>query len=284
MKKKSGIFLAFTLILSLFGCSEPVKPESSLSQPEQSAALPVIDDIEVTLLDVGKADAMVICTHEHTVVIDCGEKNDGKAVVNFLEDKGISTIDYMIITHYDKDHVGGASKVIKKMDVENVIVPDYDEESKEVSNFNKAMDEKNITPVVLTETMKFLLDDAEFTVYPPESDNYADNYDNNNSLVTAVRHGENGLLFAADAMELRLEEIMNIGHFDFLKVPYHGRNIANLGKFLDSVTPEIAAVSTSAEEFTVAGLLDERNISYKATCSDGQISIISNGKEVYFTE
>lgn len=282
MKKFLSVaVLTFMMLFS--GCSDSAEQPESSAEPTKSTA-EVHGNIEVTVLDVGKADAMVICTPEHTVVIDCGEKGDGKDVVDFLENKEISTVDYMIITHYDQDHVGGAAKVIKKMDISNVIAPDYFEESKEMDKFSDALAEKNITPVFLTEVMTFSLDGADFVVYPPEQEKYLNNSDNNHSLVTSVTYGETNMLFTGDAMELRLEEIMNIGQFDFLKVPYHGRTIANLSEFLDNVQPSLAAISTSAEELKITGLLDERNISYKATCNDGQITVISDGKEVYFAE
>ena len=242
--------------------------------------------LTVTFLDIGKADCMVICTENSTAVIDCGEKDDGKKIVKFLKEQGIETIDHLIITHYDKDHVGGAAKLIKKLDVKDVMAPDYEEPSDEMENYKKELDEKGIIPQLLHEDVSFSMDNAEFTVYAPKQEFYGEDNDNDFSLVTKIVHGDNTLLFTGDAMEQRLEEIMDIGPCTFLKVPYHGRQLDNLSDFLDAVKPKCAVVCTSKGEFasSTQNLLKDKDIPFYSTCFNGQIELESNGKEVKITK
>ena len=80
---------------------------SAVSCGSKSSDKETFPEMTVTFLDVGKADSMIIRTPQSTVIIDCGEKGDGKEIVSLLEDEGVTTVDYLIITHYDKDHVGG---------------------------------------------------------------------------------------------------------------------------------------------------------------------------------
>ena len=225
---------------------------------------------------------MVLTSENSTVIIDCGEKGDGKEILEYLEEKNITSVDYLIITHYDKDHVGGAAKVINNIEVKNVLAPDYEESSDETEKYQKALNESGITPQILTSDISFTLDDAEYTVYAPKQTDYGENNDNDFSLVTKITHGNNVLLFTGDSMEARLEEIMDIGNCDFLKVPYHGRKIDNLSEFLNAVTPETAVVCTSESEFTNSTKkeLEKRNIKYYTTFQNGQISVISDGNTI----
>lgn len=65
-----------------------------------------LEPLKVTIFRVGKADAIVLETGEHTMVIDAGEEEDGEEVLAYLEKQHISKIDTLLITHYDQDHVG----------------------------------------------------------------------------------------------------------------------------------------------------------------------------------
>lgn len=241
--------------------------------------------LTVTFFDVGKADSILLRTDDSTVIIDCGEKGDGKEIVNTLAEEGVDTVDYLIITHYDKDHVGGAAKVIKELDVKNVLAPDYAEESDEVGKYEKALASKNIEPTLLTEDITFELDGVSYTVDAPDKDYYGEDNDNDFSLVTKAVHGGNTLLFAGDATEERLNEIMDIGKCTLLKLPYHGREIANLSEFLSRTSPQCIVVCTSKGEYDSEGqnLLLESNIPTYSTCFNGKITAVSNGEKITVT-
>ncbi len=236
-------------------------------------------DFTVEFLDVGKADSMIMYTENSTVIIDCGEKGDGKKILELLEEKGIESVDYLIITHYDKDHVGGAAKVINNIEVKNVLAPDYEEKSSEIEKYEKALDSKNITPVRMTDDISFTLDDVQYTVYAPER-----TYDNDNdfSLVTKAVYHDTSFLFTGDAMYNRLDEIMNIGKCTLLKVPYHARQIENFGEFLNNVRPQYAVACTSEDEFSdkTKKCLEKYSVKYYATCFNGNITAVSDGNEV----
>lgn len=275
LKKTTPVILAALLLAAAVSCKKD----------EDSHKVTAENELTAEFLDVGKADAIILTTSASTVVIDCGEKGDGKEVVKYLEDKEITSVDYLIITHYDKDHVGGASKLIKSLDVKNVLAPDYEAESDEVDKYKKALSEKNIEPKLLTEDISFTLDGVEYTVDAPDKKDYGADNDNDFSLVTKVKHGDNTLLFTGDAMDTRLSEIMDIGHCTLLKVPYHGRKLDKMSEFLDAVSPECAVVCTSQDEFSgaVQKLLKKNNITYYATCFNGNISAVSDGSKITVT-
>lgn len=254
-------------------------PKVEYTEPEETF------NVTVDFLKVGKADACVIATENHVVVIDCGEEDDGGKVCSCIESLGRDTVDYLIITHYDKDHVGGAAEVFNSFEVSHVIGADYVEESAEYSKLDKAMKSKGVQWELLKSSeTSFYVDDVYFEIYPCEKESYKDGNDNNHSLVIKAIHHDEVFIFAGDAMQERLEEIMDIGDCDVLKEPYHGREIANLGEFLDKVTPEYAVVSTSDKYYDdkTADELEKRNIQTFLTFDDGNIRCTSTGSSLSF--
>lgn len=274
IKKTAALLLTSAVAASsLFACNEK-KPHDMVNAKE----------LKVTFLDVGKADAIVLQSESSTVVIDCGEKGDGKKISSILEESGTTVIDYLIITHFDKDHVGGAPKVLKTFDVKNVLTPDYTGNVSEYDKFAETLDGRGITPMKLKEDISFTLDDVDYTVYAPKKDFYGDgdSAENNFSLVTKAVHHNNTLLFTGDAMEERLDEIMDIGKCTLLKVPYHGRKLDNLGDFLKATEPKCAVVCTDSNEFSgkMQDLLKKQKINTYATCFNGEITAVSDGSQI----
>ena len=271
--KKLAVAVAasVTAAISLFSCSNNAPPADA-------------KEFKVTFLEAGKADAIVLQSETGTVVIDCGEKGDGKKIVNLLEESGRTSIDYLIITHFDQDHVGGAPKVLNSIDVKNLITPNYEGNNDEYQKYVKTIDSLGIQPQKLTDDLSFTLDDVKYTVYAPEKDFYGEDEssENNFSLVTKAVHHKNTLLFTGDAMEERLDEIMDIGKCTLLKVPYHGRKLDNLGDFLKAVEPKCAVVCTDSNEFSgkMQDLLKKQKINTYATCFNGEITAVSDGSQI----
>lgn len=275
-KSVISTLLSIACVGAMMGCNQISEKKSNLE---------VTGDFKATFLDVGKADSMILTTENHTVIIDCGEKGDGKKILNYLEDNNISKVDYLIITHFDQDHVGGASKVIKNITIDNILQPCYEKSSNEYDNYCNAMQQLDITPTNITKTLSFNLDDVSFTVYPPQKDYYGENEENDFSLVVSAIHGENSFLFSGDAEETRINEIISLGDIqsDFLKVPYHGNYLDNLETFFKKVNPKYAVICCSQKNYAsqdTLSLLDSLNVQTYITCDDGDITATSDGTNI----
>lgn len=271
IKRLISAFVAVSALLS--GCGK----NSKLTAPE------VTGGFYVTVLKVGKADAIVLKTENHSVVIDCGEKGDGGKITEYLEENNIFETDYIFITHFDKDHVGGFPKVIDKINADNIIVPDYEGNNDEYEKYLKAVEENNLTVTKLKSDTSFVLDDVLFEVSVPKKQSYEES-DNDFSLVISVTHGENTFLFAGDAEEERLSEVLDeFGkEYDFLKVPHHGRYNKKTAIFVNTVKPKYAVICDSqknpAEEETVSAL---ESVGCKIySTKDGNVCILSDGREI----
>ncbi len=260
MKKR--IFLLFCTFVFLFGCSqkESQKEQDIYIQQEGTVAdekMPMQDcQAKVTFFDVGKGDAILIETSGHQVMIDAGYDDTADAILGYLKEQSIDKLDYLVITHFDKDHVGGADRIIKEVETENVLQPDYESESGQYKEYVEAMIDEGIEPDVVTQTMKLSLDGVEFLIYPPQKKDYKEE-DNDFSLVISMTcgdklHGGKRVLFAGDCEKERLKELLIQKEFelshDVLKVPHHGRKGKNSKEFLMAVSPKVAVITSSDEK------------------------------------
>lgn len=246
--------------------------------------------MNITFMDFGKADAILITTENHTVIVDAANKGDGKTIYEHCSEMDRTSIDYFIVTHFDKDHVGGGKAVTEKFDrVENIIYPDYEESSSEYSKFMTAVKEKGITPQIPKEPVSFTLDDAVFTVYPPLEDSYTEV--NNYSLAVTVEYGENSIILAGDAEKTRIKELLkqvpeNKDGYDLIKMPHHGKAEKNTDKLIEYFRPSAAVITCSEKEPADDETLEilTENGTEIFTTGNGDISFFCDGKNVKHSE
>lgn len=232
-----GLFLVCMLLL-LSGCGR-----QTLENP----------GIRITFFDVGKGDAILIETERHSVLIDSGYDDTSEIILDYLTEQGIQRLDYMILTHFDKDHVGGADRILEAVEVSEVLQPDYESDSKQYLQYQETMKDKDMQAQLVVKTERLALDGADFLIYPPQQEEYEEE-DNDFSLVISMTYGSRRFLFAGDCEEERLEELLEQAEFglshDVLKVPHHGREEKNTVEFLSAVSPRIA-VFTCPEDMPV---------------------------------
>lgn len=269
----AALVFLFSFLAALSGCRPPEG-----------------ETLKVTLPKVGKADAIVVQTEAQTMVIDTGEDDDGAELVSFLKGQGCAKVDTLIITHFDKDHVGGADTLVESMDIGQVLMPDYEGTGTQCREFISALEEQGIMPQRLVAPLEFELGGASILVEPPSSyTSDKEDEDNNFSLITTVTHGENRLLFTGDAEERRLREWLSGGSAQdcgFLKVPHHGAYHKVLDELLEAVTPEYAVICSSAKnpaDQETLELFKQHQISTFQT-KDGNVTVLSNGKQLEISQ
>lgn len=229
---------------------------------------------EIIVLRIGKADAIVVRCGAYTLLIDAGEEEDAAEILEFLAERRIPALDAMIITHYDKDHVGGADGVLDGIAVGVVYDAHYESGSKQYEEYLQALAQSGVRRVRVMEPMEVAFGDAVLHLLPTALQTDSDN---DNSVVISMSDGMHTYLFAADAEEARIAELIadGIGPHDFLKMPHHGRYNGQLAALLDAVQPSVAVITDSkknpADGETLA-LLAERDIPVWRTV-DGNIHI-----------
>ena len=240
--KNSILILLLVGALLLTGCGNTAP--SADDRSEMSPSLIVV------FFPVGKADAILLQTENTSVLIDAGEKKTSKALISALRELGVSELDCLILTHFDKDHVGGAAHVLKNIPVRQVLQSSYMKESDEVDAYLTALEKAGLGAETVREELSFSLDGVQFTVEPPEEEEYADDPSNNASLIVTVAYGERRLLFLGDAENARLNEWMSVdrGHYDLIKMPHHGSWHKPLKTLLEMTQPAYAVITSSDAE------------------------------------
>ncbi len=236
----AAILLAAALVLT--GCG--------FSGTEHASENEGPAEMAVHFFKAGKADAILLTTGNGAVLIDAGEKGFGKTILSYLADMGVERLSYLIVTHFDKDHVGGAAKVLKEIPVGTVLQSNCPKDSEEYENYVNALSAAGIEPVTVRERYEFTLGGVSYSVDPPRRTEYDEDSSNNSSLIVSVTNGENRFLFTGDAQTERLKEFLdtNTTNFDVLKIPHHGKDEPLLDDLLASTQPTYAIITSSDEE------------------------------------
>ena len=254
------------------------------------AACAQADELRVDFYDMGKADAMLITTPSGVrILIDTGTNKGGKALVERFEKEGVDAIDTLIITHYDKDHVGGADKILEEIAVRQVIMPVYDKESKQHTQFMEALDalpETETFPMKIGTSMQMESPDGvRMSLTAAHKESYGKDEENDFSLAVRLQYGDTRFFFAGDAEAPRQKELLEEGHVkcDVLKVPYHGRLVSTSEIFLTEANPKIAYITDDEEDPAsedVIAMLEALGAEVYSSREDGDVAVISDGKNV----
>lgn len=225
--------------------------------------------LTVTNLRVGKADCAVLMYMDHTGIIDAGTEEAYPVIDSFLKDHHVEKIDYMILTHYDRDHIGSAVSLIDDYDIGKIYIPDYVSEKKhywELMDRVEGLENVTLVNTEVSDSFDGLYLDIIPAAFPEKLTEDEEDYDNNMSLLCMMRLGSKKLFFTGDIEKDRIAEILDSSldiDADWIKLPHHGTHEKKMKKFLKRVSPEYSIISTSEEEppeEELLSLLDELRI------------------------
>lgn len=262
MKRRVCLAMAF-ILLAASGCA----PMGAVRNP----APPFTVDI----MSTGKSDCILITLDGLVLLNDAAEEDDADSIRALLEKRNIKRIDYLILSHYDKDHIGSAAALIRQYEIGRIIGPDYPENSTFAIALSDAAFAKGIVREKLTETLTIETAGGSFTIDPPDRD-YGD--DNNNSLIVSVRYRDTSVLLMGDAKKKRIREQLAVTeeHYDLIKLPHHGNSSDVLEELIGRTEPRWAAATVDdradVEEPLCAAL---RSVGCELLCTcDGDLSFV----------
>ncbi len=208
---KRYLIILITLLF-LLGCA--------CSSDESASA----HTLELYAFSVGKADALLVKAPDAAIMIDTGENGDGDELVLRLSQLGVEKLDLLILTHYDKDHIGGADTIIKNVPINRVILPDYEKESKQYTQLVAALKQSGAEITYLKQDLALKYGDLDVSIWisPVPFDGKSDN---DQSLITKLLFDGKAYLFMGDAEEEELKKLIYSERnltCDVLKLPHHG--------------------------------------------------------------
>ena len=198
------------------------------------------EDFNVLFMYVGQADSTFIKYKDRTMLIDAGNNEDGKNIVNFLKNKGINKIDYIIGTHYDEDHIGGLDDIINNFDIGKFYLSNGGELGVNYYNLEKAAKKKNLNITIPKVGDKIEFNDVNMEIM--SASKFDGKNDNNVSIVIQAKYGSRKYLFMGD-LEKQEEAKRKWNEVDVLKAGHHGSNTSSTQEFLNQVKPKYVFVS-----------------------------------------
>lgn len=205
--------------------------------------------LKVIFFDVGQGDGILISQGQNQVLIDGGK--DGKIILEKLG-KYIPfwdrTIETVIATHPDQDHIGGLVSVAKSYKIGTVLETSARSDSQTFEAWENLIKEKNIQKIeaIKNTTVQFPEGAQVMILYPNLKADGAGRESNDWSVVARLDFGENKFLFTGDLPGVKEAELIkneNGIDSDILKVSHHGSKYATSAEFLEAVSPEEAVIS-----------------------------------------
>lgn len=260
-----------------------VLEEQSNTQNVQQVEFVAQEDLLIDFIDVGQADSILIRDQDTVMLIDAGTNEAGETVVSYLENLGITKIDYLIGTHPHEDHIGGLDDVINNFEIGQIYMPQIETTTKTFEDVLEAIENKNLTVTSPSKGDEIELSQAVAT-FMTEPIFDEDNL-NLSSLVIRLEFGNNSFLFMGDAEEEN-EESISWPKTDVLKVGHHGSSTSSSESFLEQVQPQYAIIMAGKDnsyglptQETLNKLSSIGSQIYR-TDEDGTIQLISDGNTI----
>ena len=213
-------------------------------------------NLEIHFLDVGQGDSCFIITPNHkTILIDGGGSTSntfdvGKdTLIPYLLDKGYTKLDYILISHFDQDHVGGILPILEEFKVGQVFITKQEEKSENYETFLEIVKEKNLKVREVKAGDKITIGEVTFHILWPMEKQIEENILNNNAMVMKLQYKSFSMLFTGDIEEVAEKKILDTykNHLDMLKatvlkVAHHGSKSSSTEEFLKAVNSKVAII------------------------------------------
>ena len=276
------IIVVFVMICSIISFLKIKNDSKRWVDADVTVKLP----FEIDILSTGKSDFILIEVEGKFIIIDCGFYENSTKIKEFLNYKDVEEIEYLILSHNDKDHIGGAPIILDNFKINNLVQADYEKNTVQYKNYIEAVERNELNPILLHSNIITNINGAKITIYPAIKDTY--DKSNDYCIIVGVDYGKYRFLFTGDAEDERMKEFIeaDTGNYTFLKMAHHGIYNDEVGNFLESVSPSYAAITCSYFMYPdrkLISLLNEQKIKTFYT-SSGDISIKSDEENIYFIQ
>lgn len=274
----------------------PQGPAIAVQPRAPSTIGAIAQRLRVTFVDVGQGDAALLETADgHSALIDAGPPEGDEHLRALLAQKGIRSLDWMILTHPHLDHIGGARNVLSAVRVQRVIDPAFPHPIATYDRLLAAIQQQGIPFVQARQGMTLALGAmVSVEVLQPRMPfiDRSRSEANANSVVTRVTAGGVRVLFTGDAEteteERLLQENRAQLQADVLKVAHHGSRYASTQPFLSAVGARYAVISCATgndyghPHAETLGSLARNNVQLYRTDLNGDVEMSTDGAQIQF--
>ena len=246
---------------------------------------------ELHLLDVGQGQSVLINANGHYMLVDGGGRDSSSKVVSYLFQQGVSSLDCIVLSHYDEDHMGGIIGALSAFSCQVLLLPDYTGETELYGSFAKAAISNGCVIMHAKAGNGFQIGGAEVEVVGPVQQNYIK--ENDKSLVLRLSYGNIHYLIGGDAEEQSELDIASSDQdisADVYIVDHHGGSTSSMDIFLDAVSPRYALVSCGLNNeyghpsMEALQRLKNHGISLFRTDLQGTVVLYSDGNDTWFNQ
>lgn len=247
---------------------------------------------EVTFFNVGQGDAIFIETPEaHQILIDGGP---GSVILEKLGEEmpfWDRSIDLIILSHPEQDHLVGLLEVLKRYQVENILWTGVQRATPEFKEWERLIKEERAEIFIAKVGQQIWAAETVFEILFPFENLEGQEFKNinNTSIILRLIFGDNSFLFTGDAYKSVEREILEKGidvDSDVLKISHHGSKTSSAQEFIERVSPKIAVISLSENNLyhhpheATLETLEKYGITVLRTDKEGDIKFFSDGKKI----
>lgn len=244
-------------------------------------------NLEIMMFDVQNADCFLIKTpNKKYIMIDSAKSgirgfDDAKNIINpYLRNERIRKIDYLIITHFDSDHSGGAISLLKNFRVNNIIIQNENKTTKTSKEILSYLKENKLNYKIINNNETILKEDnLEIKTFLPS----LSNENNENSIITYLKYKNKNILFMADCGYKGFEKIKKFipNNIDILKIGHHGAQNSINKQMINYLYPKYSLISSKENDYnhphySTVNLLNEINSKIIQTKNHGFVKLIIN--------
>ena len=242
--------------------------------------------LELRALDVGQGDALLLRLDDRTLLVDAGPdaQTVRETILPRLRAMQVVRLDYLVLTHPDADHIGGAPELMRTLPVGQVVVWDAPSDHPVFQEVLRLAGELPVPVRSVRQGDRLSWHPAvETQVLNPAA---GDCSDNDLSVVLRVVYGNAVFLLTGDLEQSVESELIRQAlplAADVLKVGHHGSDTSSSPAFLDRVAPQVAIVLAGRDnsfghprEAVLDRLLD-RGVAVFRTDLSGDVAVCTDG-------
>ncbi|MBQ8851441.1 MAG: MBL fold metallo-hydrolase, partial [Oscillibacter sp.] len=185
-------------------------------------------------------------------LIDCGSGNSwidaGDTAAQQLRTMGCDSLDYLLLTHYDNDHVSGVTGLLARMEVKTLLLPPDADASGLQTEILSAAKERGSDALTIRRRTNITLGKTTLTVYPP----LGEKTDNERGLSLLAMSGTDSILITGDMSqktEALLLDTYRIPEADVLVAGHHGAKHSTSAALLEALSPETVCISVGSNSY-----------------------------------